>query len=118
KGSSLAAADLIGGRLQFEFEAIAGGIQYVKSGRLRALGISSLKRMAAIPDLPTIAESGVPRFEATVTHGICASAKTSPALVAQLNRELVAAINAPDARERLTAIGAEIVANTPEEYRA
>jgi tripartite-type tricarboxylate transporter receptor subunit TctC len=118
KGSSLAAADLIGGRLQFEFEAIAGGIQYVKSGRLKAIGISSVKRMSSMPDLPTIAESGVRGFEATVTHGICATAKTPPALVARVNRELVAAIRTPDAHEKLTAIGAEIVANSPEEYQA
>lgn len=118
KGSSLAAADLIGGRLQFEFEAIAGGIQYVKSGRLKAIGISSAKRMPSVPDLPTIAESGVRGFEATVTHGICATAKTPPALVARINRELVAAIRTPEAQERLTAIGAEIVANSPEEYQA
>ena len=118
KGSSLATADLIGGRLQFEFEAIAGGIPYVKSGRLRALGIASAKRIASLPDLPTIAESGVPGFEATVTHGICATAKTPSALVARLNSELVAAINMPDARERLTAIGAEVIASTAEEYQA
>lgn len=118
KGSALAAADLIGGRLQFIFEAIAGGMQYVKSGRLRPLGISSAKRISSVPDLPTIAESGVPGFEATVTHGICATAKTPPALVARLNREFVAVIKAPDVRDRLTAIGAEVVANTPEEYQA
>lgn len=118
KGSSLAAADLIGGRLQFELEAIAGGIQYVKSGRLKAIGISSAKRMPSVPDLPTIAESGVRGFEATVTHGICATAKTPPALVARINRELVAAIRTPEAQERLTAIGAEIVASSPEEYQA
>lgn len=118
KGSALAAADLIGGRLQFEFEAIAGGIQYVKSGRLKAIGISSAKRMASLPELPTIAESGVRGFEASVTHGICATAKTPPALVARINRELVAAIRAPAVEEKLTTIGAEIVANSPEEYRA
>ena len=117
KGSSLAAIDLIGGQLQFEFEAIAGGMQYVKSGRLRALGISSAKRLPVLPDLPTIAEAGVPGFEATVTHGVCATAKTPPALVARLNREIVAAINTPEVKERLTAIGAEIVANSPRSIR-
>jgi tripartite-type tricarboxylate transporter receptor subunit TctC len=118
KGSALAAADLIGGRLQFEFEAIAGSMQHVKSGRLKALGVSSAKRMSSLPDLPTIAESGVRGFEATVTHGICATAKTPPSLVARINRELVAAIRAPDSQEKLTAIGAEIVASSPEEYQA
>ena len=118
KGSSLAAIDLIGGQLQFEFEAIAGGMQHVKSGRLRALGISSAKRLPVLPGLPTIAEAGVPGFEAAVTHGVCATGKTPPALVARLNREIVAAINTSEVRERLTAIGAEIVANSSEEYQA
>jgi len=118
KGSSLAAIDLISGQLQFNFEAIAGAMQHVKSGRLRALGVSALKRIASLPDLPTIHEAGVPGFEAAVTHGVCASAKLPPALVSRLNREFVAAINIPDVRERLTSIGAEVVANTSEEYQA
>jgi tripartite-type tricarboxylate transporter receptor subunit TctC len=118
KGSAPAAIDLIGGQLQFLFEATAGGMQYVRSGRLRALGISSARRLSTLPDLPAIAEAGLPNFEASVTHGVCVSAKTPPALVARLNRELVASITSPDARERLVAIGAEIVANSPEAYQA
>ena len=118
KGSAPAAIDLIGGQLQFLFEATAGGMQYVRSGRLRALGISSARRLSTLPDLPAIAELGLPNFEASVTHGVCVNARTPPALVARLNRELVAAINSPDARERLVAIGAEIVANSPEAYQA
>jgi tripartite-type tricarboxylate transporter receptor subunit TctC len=118
KGSAPAAADLIGGRLHFVFEAVAGAMQYVKAGRLRAIGVSTAKRVSSLPDLPTIAESGVPGYEAVVTHGVCASAKTPAAIVTRLNREIVAAINTPEARERLTAIGAEIVGNSPQEYQA
>jgi len=118
KGSAPAAIDIVGGQLQFQFEATAGGMQYIKSGRLRALGISSAKRLPMLPDLPAIAEAGLPAFEATVTHGVCVTAKTPPALVTRLNREIVAAIDAPGVRERLSAIGAEVVANSPAEYQA
>ncbi|HTD92125.1 MAG TPA: tripartite tricarboxylate transporter substrate binding protein [Burkholderiales bacterium] len=118
KGSAPAAIDIVGGQLQFQFEATAGGMQYIKSGRLRALGISSAKRLPMLPDLPAIAEAGLPAFEATVTHGVCVTAKTPSTLVTRLNREIVAAIDAPGVRERLSAIGAEVVANSPAEYQA
>lgn len=118
KGSAPAAIDLIGGQLQYMFEAVAGGMPLLKSGRLRALGISSTKRLALLPELPTIAEAGLPGYEASVTHGVCVTAKTPPALVTRLNRELVASINSPDVRERLVNIGAEVIASTPEDYQA
>ena len=118
KGSSLAAIDLMGGQLQFEFEATAGSMPHVRSGRLRALGISSAKRVSFMPDVPTIAESGVNGFEASITHGIAVTVKTPAALVARLNRELVASIASPDTRDRLIAVGGEIVGNTPAEYQA
>ncbi len=118
KGSAPAAIDLIGGQLQYLFEAVAGGMPLLKSGRLRALGISSVKRLALLPELPTIAESGLPDYEASVTHGVCVTSKTPPALVVKLNHELVASINSPGVRERLTGIGAEILANSPAEYQA
>ncbi len=117
KGSAPAAIDLIGGQLQYMFEAVAGGMPLLKSGRLRALGISSTKRLGVLPELPTIAEAGLPGYEASVTHGVCVTAKTPPALVARLNRELVASINSPDVRERLISLGAEVIANSPEEFQ-
>lgn len=118
KGSSLAATDLIGGHLQLMFEAVAAGMQYVKSGRLRPLGISTTKRIAALPDLPTLAEAGVPGYEISVWHGICAPGPTPAPLVAQLHREIAAGVQTQDARDRLSSIGAEIVLSTPEEFRA
>ena len=118
KGSALAAIDLMGGQLQFEFEATAGSLPHVRSGRLRALGISSAKRVSFLPDLPTIAESGVSGFEASITHGIAATVKTPATLVARLNREIVASIASPDTRDRLIAVGGEIVGNSSAEYQA
>ena len=118
KGSSQAAADLMGGQLQFIFEAVAGGMQYVKGGKLRPLAITSEKRLSALPDLTTVAESGLPGFEATVTHGVCLTSKTPPALVNQLNQELVATLKAPAVRERLAGIGAEVIGDTPQQAQA
>lgn len=116
KGSSLAAVDLIGGRLHFMFEAVAAGMQYVKSGRLRPLGISSARRMSSLPDLPTISEAGVPGYEISTWHGICAPRALPPAVLLFLNREIVAVITAPILRERLTVIGAEVIGSSPREF--
>ena len=118
EGSSQAAADLMGGQLQFAFEAVAGGIQYLKGGKLKALGISSARRLPALPDVPTVAEAGVPGFEAAVGHGVCVTSRTPPALVNRLNQELVATLKVPEVRERLAGLGADIVGNTPAEYEA
>lgn len=118
KGSSLAVTDLLGARLQFIFEAVAAGMQYVKSGMLRPLGISRLKRIPSLPELPTISEGGVPGYEISAWHGICAPRATPPVLIDRLNREIVAGINAPDVRERLTGIGAELVGSSPNEFAA
>ncbi len=115
KGSSQAAADLLGGQLQFVFEAVAGGMQYIKGGRLKALAISSTKRLPQLPDVPTVSEAGVPGFEASVGHGVCVTSKTPAALVQRINQELVATLKVPEVRDRLIGIGAEIVGNTPEE---
>lgn len=118
KGSSQAAADLLGGQLQFMFEAVAGGMQYIKGGRLKPLGITSLKRLASLPDVPTIAESGIPGFEASVGHGVCVTSKTPAALVTRVNQELVAVLRLAEVRDRLAGIGAEVVGNSPEEAQA
>ncbi len=113
KGSAPAATDLFGGQIQFLMEAIGAGTQYVKTGRLRALGVSTLKRSMLLPDLPTIHEQGVTGYEMTTWHAVGAPRGTLPAIVERLSREAVAAIQAPDARERLAVAGVEPIGTTP-----
>jgi tripartite-type tricarboxylate transporter receptor subunit TctC len=118
RGSSPSVTDLIGGRLVFIFEAAAAGMQYVKNGRLRALGISTQKRIPGLADLPTISESGVPGYEISTWHGICAPRATPTQVVERLNRAIIAGINAPDIRESLTALGVDVVGSSPNEFAA
>jgi tripartite-type tricarboxylate transporter receptor subunit TctC len=117
KGSAPAATDLTGGQLQFVFEAIGAATQYAKSGRLRALGISTLKRSASLPEIPTISEAGAPGYQMSTWHSVCAPSATPAAIIAKLNREIVSGINEPDGRNRLTALGTELYTGTPEELR-
>ena len=117
KGSAPAATDLFGGQIQFLMEAIAAGTQYAKTGRLRALGISTLKRSALLPDLPTIAEQGVRGYEMTTWHTVCAPRGTPPAIVDKLSREIAAVIQAPETRERLAIAGVEAHGSTPDQLR-
>ena len=117
KGSAPAANDLLGGQLQFVFEAIGAATQYSKSGRLRALGISTQKRSTNLPDLPTISEAGVPGYQMITWHSLCAPAATPPAIIVKLNRVTVAAINDADARDRLASLGTELFPGTPQELR-
>ena len=117
KGSAPAATDLFGGQIQFLMEAIAAGMQYVKTGRLRALGVSTLKRSTLLPELPTIAEQGVPGYEMTTWHTVCAPRGTPAVIVDRLSREIAAVIQAPETRERLAVAGVEAHGSTPEQLR-
>jgi tripartite-type tricarboxylate transporter receptor subunit TctC len=118
KGSAPAATDLMGGQLSFVFEAIGAATQYAKSERLRALGISTLKRSPSLPEIPSISEAGAPGYQMTTWHSVCAPAATPPSIIAKLNREIVSGMNETDARNRLTALGTELYTGTPEELRA
>ncbi len=118
KGSAPAATDLFGAQIQFLMEAIAAGTQYVKTGRLRALGVSTPKRSMLLPDLPTIAEQDVPGYEMTTWHAVCAPRDTPAAIVSRLNRDIVAVVQAPETRERLAIAGVEAHGSTPEQLRA
>jgi tripartite-type tricarboxylate transporter receptor subunit TctC len=101
------------------FDNLANALPNVKAGKLRALAVTTLARSPAVPDLPTIAESGLPGFDLTTWFGVMVPAGTSPDIVAKLNAEIVRALNAKDMRERLEKMGAEPPANnTPEHFAA
>ena len=118
KGSALAATDLMAGQLQVLFESVSSALPNVNSGRLRALGISTLKRFALTPQVPPIAESGVPGYQAATWQGVCAPAGTPKPVRAVLNRTVVDAARAPATVQRYAALGAEAVGSTPEEFTA
>lgn len=116
KGSALAIFDMIGGQIDFMFVPMPIVLPHVKGGKLRPLAVSTAKRAVALPDIPTVAESGLPGYEATNSHGVLAPAGTPREVVAKLHTEIVRVLNLPDVRERLTGIGAEPVGNTPEQF--
>jgi tripartite-type tricarboxylate transporter receptor subunit TctC len=91
-------------------------MQHIQGGKLRALGVTTARRVAAVKDLPTIAEAGVPGFEATTWHGVLTTAGTPTTIVNKLNAEINRTLQMPDVREKLAALGAEIVGGTPKEF--
>lgn len=116
KGGGPALIALRSGEVSALFNNIIAVAGEIKAGRVRALGVTSSKRSSGVPDVPTIAEAGVPGFEATAWIGLFAPAATPPAIVNKLNREIVRILRLPDIRERLAAQGAEPVGNSPQEF--
>jgi len=114
KGSAQAIADVIGGQIAMSFENIVVASPYVKSGRIKALAVTSAKRASALPSVPTMVESGVPGSEAIGWFGVVAPAATPKDIVAKLNTEMVRMLAAPDIKERISNLGAEVVSTTPE----
>jgi tripartite-type tricarboxylate transporter receptor subunit TctC len=108
--------DLLGGHIQLMYSGFSSTLLHIKSGKLRAIAQTGAKRSPALPDVPTIAESGFPGFEATAWYGVHAPARTPKPIVARLNSELVKALKLPDVRERLSGLGFEISGSTPEFY--
>ncbi|MGE5524950.1 MAG: Bug family tripartite tricarboxylate transporter substrate binding protein [Rhodospirillaceae bacterium] len=115
KGGGPALIDVLAGQVQVLFAPPASCQQYVQAGRLRALGVSTTKRSAALPDVPTIAESGLPGFDAGVWYAVLAPAGTPKDIVAKLHGEFVRALNAPDYRKLLTQNAVDPIGSTPEE---
>ena len=116
KGSGPALSDLVGGQIQFILGTILSTYPQVKAGRLRALGVSGSKRSAVMPEVPTIAEAGVPGYSATSWNGVIVPARTPQAIVRKLNRDIVKVVHSPDVRERLAGDGGEAVGGTAEEF--
>ena len=118
KGNGPAISDLLGGHIKIMFVPIPVALGNIKAGTLRALAITSAKRTSLLPDVPTVAESGVPGFEVALRYGLAAPAGTPPAIIARLNKELNAALAAEDVRTRLATEGAEALPGTLEAYAA
>ena len=115
KGTGPALIDLMGGQIDMMFASPVPTLPHVKNGRLRGIAIASLERLRATPDLPTLAESGLPGFEAATYFAVLGPANLPGAVVAKLNAEMVKAAQLPDIRERLAAEGAIVVAGTPQQ---
>lgn len=116
KSTGIAMQDLVGGRLDATLANILSSGPFVRSGRLRALGISSDQRSAAMPELPTLVEQGVRGYTASTFHGYIAPAKTPAAVINKLSAEFARAANAPDLRERLAEGGGQIIGSTPAQF--
>jgi tripartite-type tricarboxylate transporter receptor subunit TctC len=117
KGTGAVMPDLLGGRLDVAFDNVLILTPYIKKGQLRALGVTSTKRSVVFPELPTLAETGVPGFHAVGWFGVFATAKTPQAIVNRLNSEIVALMKEPEIRDRLLAQGAEPQPGPPEDLR-
>ncbi|MCC6531123.1 MAG: tripartite tricarboxylate transporter substrate binding protein [Burkholderiales bacterium] len=110
--------DLLAGQVQLAFAGFPQSIAHVKSGRLKVLGISTASRSAFLPDIPTIAEAGVPGFDVTIWYGVIAPAKLPQPILAKLHGGVASALNMPEVRRALTDLNLEIVGNTPEQFSA
>ena len=118
KASPAALADVLGGRVPVYFAGVPSTLPHIKANRIRALGVTSLKRSVALPDLPAISEQAIPGYEAVPWIGLVAPAKTPQEIITRLNRELAAALATPEVRDQLLAQGAEPSPGTPGAHAA
>ena len=105
-------------RSQLFFLGAVSAHAQIKGGRLHAIGVTGIRRSALLPDVPTVAEAGVPGYEVTGWYGVFVPAGTPAVIVNKLNREIARILKLPDVRERLSAEGAELIANSPAEFAA
>ena len=118
KGTALAIPDLMSGQVSIMFDNIVSALPYVKSGKVKALGISGAKRSPLVPDVPTIAQSGVPGFISDTYFGVFVPAGTPREVVNRLNTEINRIVASPEFRDKLASLGAEPVGGSPEQFAA
>ena len=116
KGGGQALPDLLGGQVSLMFGSVTSSLPHVRAGKLRALGVSTLKRLPTLPELATIAESGLPGFEVTVWYGVLAPSGTPRDIVARINSILVAALRSADLKQRLSGRAPKRSATRPNEF--
>ncbi len=116
KGTGGQLTSVVSGETQMTFASVPAALPFVKSGRARAIALGSAKRSAALPDLPTVAESGLPGFDLSAWNGVMAPRGTPNAIIMQINREMRRIIEIPEIRERAAAQGADLVVNSPQEF--
>jgi tripartite-type tricarboxylate transporter receptor subunit TctC len=115
-GSGQMVTDLVAGQVQLASMGLPPSIAYIKAGRLRALAVTSAKRAALLPDLPTVSEAGLPGFDVTSWFGVFGPAALAKSIVAKVNGDVTALLGLPDVKERLERIGAEPAPQSPEEF--
>jgi tripartite-type tricarboxylate transporter receptor subunit TctC len=118
KGAAPGVTDLIGGHVQLMIIGIPIGLPQVRAGKLKTLGVTTLKRFPAAPEIPTLNESGLPGYEVLNWYGVIAPVKTPRDVVTKLSMEMRRILHAPDLKTRLQAQGMDPVGNTPEEFDA
>ncbi len=116
KGGAPAVTALISGEVAMGFNTVPTSLPQIRAGKLRALAITSAKRSPLLPDLPTVAEAGLPGYELTAWQGLAAPAGIPPAVAAKLHADATRAITRPDVRERLASLGVDVITNTPPEF--
>lgn len=117
KGAGPALIDLLGGHVHFAFSSLPAALPHTRAGKLRALAVSGLKRSATVPDIPTVAEGGLPGFDTNQWYALMGPARLPAAIVKRLNHETIKAMNVPEVRAKLDQQGFEIEGSTPEACR-
>ncbi|NOV24010.1 tripartite tricarboxylate transporter substrate binding protein [Cupriavidus necator] len=116
KGSAAAFTDLLGGRISMMFDTVSSQVQYISTGKVKALGVTGVTRSEALPRVPTIAEAGLPGFDVTIWFGLSAPKGTAPDVIRRLNSELQAVLAQADVRKQLAALGARPLPGTPGDF--